>query len=95
MLTISRPLFVYMQRPDTGEWVTVGRYLAGAPGQATFKYAPSYVDAGLSWSIDPVNLPFLPIFIVLISFLVHDAGIKCLQSRIYQLPFSMQALLGF
>lgn len=60
MLTISRPLFVYMQRPDTGEWVTVGRYLAGAPGQATFKYAPSYVDAGLSWSIDPVNLPFLP-----------------------------------
>jgi len=23
-------------------------------------YAPSYVDAGLSWPIDPVNLPFLP-----------------------------------
>jgi serine/threonine-protein kinase HipA len=60
MMTTSKPLFIYLQRPDTGEWVTVGRYLLGAPGQATFKYAPSYVDAGLTWSIDPVNLPFLP-----------------------------------
>ena len=24
----SKPLFIYLQRPDTGEWVTVGRYLA-------------------------------------------------------------------
>lgn len=56
----SKPLFIYLQRPDTGAWVTVGRYSAGVAGQGTFKYAPSYVDAGLSWSIDPVNLPFLP-----------------------------------
>lgn len=61
MLTTSKALFVYLQRPDNGEWVTVGRYQAG-PGAGTgrFKYAPSYADAGLTWSIDPVNLPFLP-----------------------------------
>lgn len=55
--TTSRPLFVYLQRPDTGEWVTVGRYQQQLAGVATFLYAPSYVDAGLDWSIDPVNLP--------------------------------------
>jgi serine/threonine-protein kinase HipA len=60
MQTISKPLFIYLQRPDTAEWVTVGRYLSVSPGHATFKYAPSYVGAGLHWSIDPVNLPFLP-----------------------------------
>jgi serine/threonine-protein kinase HipA len=60
-MTTSKPLFVYLQRPDTGEWVTVGRYL-GDPAKCfgTFNYAPSYVDAGFTWSIDPVNLPFLP-----------------------------------
>ena len=57
---VSKPIYVYLQRPDTGEWVTVGRYLAGKPGDGYFKYAPSYVDAGLGWEIDPVNLPFLP-----------------------------------
>ena len=61
MLTTSKPLFVYLSRPDNGEWVTVGRYLAGpAAGMGRFKYAPSYVNAGLAWSIDPVNLPFRP-----------------------------------
>lgn len=60
MLNISRPLFVYLQRPDTGEWVTVGRYITGAPGEGFFKYAPSYIDAGLAWAVDPRNLPFLP-----------------------------------
>lgn len=60
MTTISRPLFIYLQRPDTADWVTVGRYLSTDSGNAYFKYAPSYVDAGLRWSIDPVNLPFLP-----------------------------------
>jgi serine/threonine-protein kinase HipA len=60
-MTISKPLFVYLQRPDTAEWVTVGRYLGDpANGLGAFQYAPSYVDAGLTWSIDPVNLPFLP-----------------------------------
>jgi serine/threonine-protein kinase HipA len=60
-MTTSKPLFVYLQRPDTSEWVTVGRYLGDPANRfGTFKYAPSYVDAGFTWSIDPVNLPFLP-----------------------------------
>ena len=59
-MTISRPLYVYLQRPDTGAWVTVGRYLADVNGAGSFAYAPSYIDAGLTWSIDPVNLPYLP-----------------------------------
>jgi serine/threonine-protein kinase HipA len=60
MLSISKPLYVYLQRPDTGEWVTAGRYKPGAPGEGFFRYAPSYIDAGLAWAIDPRNLPFLP-----------------------------------
>jgi hypothetical protein len=61
MLAISKPLYVYLQRPDNGDWVTVGRYLAGpAAGSGKFRYAPSYVEAGLTWAIDPVNLPFRP-----------------------------------
>ncbi|GGY26311.1 type II toxin-antitoxin system HipA family toxin [Pseudoduganella albidiflava] len=61
MATTSRPLFVYLQRPDTGDWVTVGRYLKPAENiNGQFRYAPSYVDAALAWSIDPVNLPFRP-----------------------------------
>lgn len=60
MPTTSRPLYLYLQRPDNGVWVTVGRYRAGAPGEGTFRYAPSYVEAGLAWPIDPVNLRFLP-----------------------------------
>lgn len=60
-MTTSKPLFVYLQRPDNGEWVTVGRYLFDDARQTGFfRYAPSYVDAGLAWSIDPVNLPFRP-----------------------------------
>lgn len=60
MLSISKPTYVYLQRPDNGEWVTVGRYKAGKPGEGFFRYAPSYIDAGLAWAIDPRNLPFLP-----------------------------------
>lgn len=60
MASTSRPLYVYLQRPDTGEWVTVGRYRMDAAGAGRFLYAPSYADAGLAWAIDPVNLPFLP-----------------------------------
>lgn len=62
MATTSRPrpLYVYLQRPDNGDWLTVGRYLAAHPGAGSFLYAPSYVDSGLSWTIDPVNLPFMP-----------------------------------
>lgn len=57
-MTTSKPLFIYLQRPDNGEWVTVGRYLTAPDGAGLFRYAPSYIDAGLNWSIDPVNLPF-------------------------------------
>lgn len=62
MKTTSRgPLYVYLQRPDNGLWVVAGRYLHDADkGIGNFRYAPSYVDAGLSWAIDPVNLPFIP-----------------------------------
>lgn len=57
-MTTSKPLFIYLQRPDNGEWVTVGRYLTAPDGAGLFRYAPSYIDAGLNWSIDPVNLPY-------------------------------------
>ena len=60
MLSTSKPVYVYLQRPDNAEWVTVGRYKTGKPGEGFFKYAPSYIDAGLAWAIDPRNLPFLP-----------------------------------
>lgn len=59
MQTISKPLFIYLQRPDTAEWVTVGRYLSVSPGHATFKYAPSYVDAGLHL-VDRPGKPSIP-----------------------------------
>ncbi|WP_238988604.1 type II toxin-antitoxin system HipA family toxin [Alcaligenes aquatilis] len=57
-MSISKPLYVYLQRPDTGQWVTVGRYIHDSSAKlGQFMYAPSYQDAGLPWSIDPVNLP--------------------------------------
>lgn len=52
-------LYVYSQRPDTAEWVVVGRYKREDEA-GLFRYAPSYDEAGLSWSIDPANLPFVP-----------------------------------
>jgi serine/threonine-protein kinase HipA len=60
MSNTSKPVFVYLQRPDTGEWLTVGRYKKGQTGEGTFLYAPSYVEAGFGWAIDPKNLPFMP-----------------------------------
>lgn len=60
MLIIYKPLFVYLRRPDAGDWVRVGCYQAGTEGSGDFRYAPGYADAGFSWSIDPVNLPFRP-----------------------------------
>ncbi|MDQ2823630.1 MAG: HipA domain-containing protein [Pseudomonadota bacterium] len=59
-MIISKPLYVYLQRPNTGDWITVGRYAMATSGHGTFMYAPSYIDAGCTWAIDPVNLPFLP-----------------------------------
>jgi serine/threonine-protein kinase HipA len=57
----SKPLYIYLQRPDNSQWVTVGRYQHDETShQGDFLYAPSYVEAGLSWSIDPVNLPLIP-----------------------------------
>jgi hypothetical protein len=57
----SRPLYICLQRPDTAQWVTIVRYLLDErSGTGRFRYAPSYQDAGLSWTIDPVNLPLVP-----------------------------------
>lgn len=57
----SKALFVYLQRPDTGTWITVGRYtLDESTRTGVFRYAPRYLEAGTTWSIDPVNLPLLP-----------------------------------
>lgn len=60
----SERFFVYLQRPDSGEWVTVGRFQvvpdAAGSNIGEFMYAPSYVAAGHAWSIDPVGLPFIP-----------------------------------
>lgn len=53
----SEALYIYLQRPDNGEWVTVGRYTLDRAGAAgSFRYAPLYLEQGLPWSIDPVNL---------------------------------------
>lgn len=46
----SERFYVYLQRPDSGEWVTVGRYQAttAADGSSSgeFRYAPNYVEHG-------------------------------------------------
>jgi serine/threonine-protein kinase HipA len=58
MANTSKPIYVYLQRPDSGQWVTVGRYLFDSGRKVgLFRYAPSYLDGGLPWSIDPVSLP--------------------------------------
>ena len=59
---MAQPLYAYLQRPDTGEWVTVGRYLLtkdSPRSTGSFRYAPSYLAAGHAWSIDPINLPLM------------------------------------
>lgn len=57
----GRPLYVYLQRPDDGEWVVVGAWRKDDDGvTGHFRYAPSYAERGLHWAIDPVNVPFLP-----------------------------------
>ncbi len=73
MTTSERTLYVYLQRPDNAQWVVVGRYqtvpesvpesvpnLGQNSGMGQFRYADSYLDAGLTWAIDPINLPLLP-----------------------------------
>lgn len=50
-------LYVYLQRPDTHEWITLGRYTLDRDSfQGEFIYAPSYLEAGHTWCVDPVNL---------------------------------------
>lgn len=62
---IISSVYVHLQRPDNGEWVTVGRYTlsraegAGERSIGQFVYAPSYLDAAFPWVIDPINLPRL------------------------------------
>lgn len=62
---ITSSVYVHLQRPDNGEWVTVGRYTlnrAELPSERStgqFVYAPSYIEAGFPWVIDPINLPRL------------------------------------
>lgn len=63
MTMTTSSVYVHLQRPDNGEWVTVGRYALeradNGLGLGTFKYAPSYLDAGHPWAIDPMNLAYL------------------------------------
>ncbi|GGC75410.1 type II toxin-antitoxin system HipA family toxin [Undibacterium terreum] len=60
MLNVPKAQFIYLQRPDNGEWLTIGRYQVGsAVGTGSFRYTHNYVHADLPWVIDPVNLPFL------------------------------------
>lgn len=57
MITSEASLYVYLQRQDTGEWVTVGRLTVDVQrSKGIFLFAPSYIDAGHPWVIDPVNL---------------------------------------
>jgi len=47
--------YIYMQHPDTGELLTLGRLtLQGGSGE--FLYAPSYVESG-GWVPDPIHYP--------------------------------------
>ncbi len=61
MTSKIKPKYIYMQRPDDGTWVTVGAFAYNPETKiGKFRYAPSYMAAGFTWSIDPVNLPFRP-----------------------------------
>ena len=59
---ITSSVYIHLQRPDNGEWVTVGRYTLnraeriGERSIGQFVYAPSYLDAAYPWTIDPINL---------------------------------------
>lgn len=58
MRTGSESLYVYLQHPHTGQWVTAGRYrLERGAQMGWFTYAPDYLSGPDPVSIDPVNLP--------------------------------------
>ena len=81
----------------------MGRYRRdGQSGIGTFRYAPSYFDQGLPWSIDPINLPLqsgrvfrAPRYEGLHDVL-RDAGPdawgQALIRRRHEMPFSASAL---
>lgn len=100
---ITSNLYVHLQRPDNGEWITVGRYTLNraqhnnemSTGQ--FVYAPSYIDAGHPWTIDPINLPRLDQKVIypaprydgmidVLRDISPDAWGKLLIQRAHQLP---------
>lgn len=100
---ITSSLYVHLQRPDNGEWITVGRYTLNraqhnnerSTGQ--FVYAPSYIEAGHPWIIDPINLPRLDREVIypaprydgmidVLRDISPDAWGKLLLQRAYQLP---------
>lgn len=99
---ITSSVYVHLQRPDNGDWLTVGRYTlnraekAGESTQGFFQYAPSYIDAGLKWIIDPVNMPRLetePYLAVrygglsdVLRDISPDAWGKLLLQRAFNLP---------
>lgn len=55
-MTTSKPLYVYLQRPDDGAWVTLGRYLPH-PEQNRWdwlKAAPTFIMLRL-WRDDGMH----------------------------------------
>ncbi|WP_255474775.1 type II toxin-antitoxin system HipA family toxin [Pusillimonas sp. ANT_WB101] len=59
MMTSNR-YYIYLEHPESGKWVTVGRYSVEAEQRVgQFIYAKSYLQSDAPISIDPVNLPLL------------------------------------
>lgn len=100
---ITSSLYVHLQRPDNGEWITVGRYTLSRAQHSNerstgqFVYAPSYIDAGHPWIIDPINLPRLDHEVIypaprydgmidVLRDISPDAWGKLLIQRAHQLP---------
>lgn len=79
-MTSSKPVYIYLQHPDSGEWLTVGRYTWQSETQTgEFLYAPLYCERDDAISIDPINLPLLPgqTFITQRYRGLHDALRDC------------------
>lgn len=54
----KRPLYVYYQAPESGEWKTIGAYRHDQEKKlGSFTYLESYVENDSPVSIDPFNLP--------------------------------------
>lgn len=60
-MTSSKPVYIYLQHPYSGAWLTVGRYIWLPETQSgEFLYAPLYCERDDAISIDPINLPLIP-----------------------------------